>query len=417
MNSKLKNLSNLRWGAATGIIAVFIYLNYYGTYTLWTFGYVALGVYILSNVLLQLFANTPKFTNNELIIFIITLFDLAFLTLLLFYNGGAHNPFTILFIAICSVAAINVTNKTFLLNIILFCLGSLWVIYNFDNVSPSTHHHLDTDYILHLRGMWIANSLAIITITFWIYYLRSQTELIANKHRELQRVLQNVERVESMGRVLAATAHHLNTPLATLQLGINELSDKLRPLSDIERDEWLNDLQLAIKRISDILLNVKVKSRDELRDNTAPKLDFVKCIESLALRWAEARNVSVSFNSKTTNIFISNHILADIIPSIEAILENAYEARYLTNELQIDIDVNDFDKFISVSIKDNGLGMSREILNRATEPLFTNKKSGTGLGLYITHQLVDRLGGSLQINSTPKIGTEVILSFNRRLIV
>jgi signal transduction histidine kinase len=68
---------------------------------------------------------------------------------------------------------------------------------------------------------------------------------------------------------------------------------------------------------------------------------------------------------------------------------------------------------VIVSVVDSGAGMSDETLKRATEPLFTTKANGTGLGLATTRRIVESAGGRLTIRSRLGEGTLVELSFPR----
>lgn len=335
------------------------------------------------------------------------------LTLFLFLNGGAHNPFSILFIAIGSVAAMYLSRWSLVI-VITLSLVCLWVIYSGSGEMP---HHADASYNMHLRGMWLANSLGVLVVTSWIYYLRVQNESLAQKHQEAQRILFHLERVDSLGRLLAMTAHKLNTPLATMQLGVSELSNQKQVLSEIEKNQWLEDLQKALKQVSDIL--VALKSREdtlsvEKYENEA--LNFVEYLETLASRWAATRNASVQFQSDISSFAMSQRHLPQWSAGLEAVFENSYDARPPQKNLIIEITLKKNHKFMELIIKDNGIGMDAAVLRQAGEPLFTTKKSGTGLGLYIFHQLARQFSGALILDSQPRLGTQVKLSFDAALL-
>jgi signal transduction histidine kinase len=64
-----------------------------------------------------------------------------------------------------------------------------------------------------------------------------------------------------------------------------------------------------------------------------------------------------------------------------------------------------------VSVEDTGIGIKKEVLARVFEPFYTTKSSGTGLGLAIAHRIMEDHGGTIQVSSTPEIGTTAVLTF------
>jgi signal transduction histidine kinase len=67
--------------------------------------------------------------------------------------------------------------------------------------------------------------------------------------------------------------------------------------------------------------------------------------------------------------------------------------------------------WLVVSVKDTGIGIKKEDLARVLEPFYTTKSSGTGLGLAIAYRIMDDHGGTIQVSSTPGIGTTTVLTF------
>jgi signal transduction histidine kinase len=68
-------------------------------------------------------------------------------------------------------------------------------------------------------------------------------------------------------------------------------------------------------------------------------------------------------------------------------------------------------RWVVLSVKDTGIGIKKEELARVFEPFYTTKSSGTGLGLPIAHRIMEDHGGTIQISSTPGIGTTVVMTF------
>ena len=64
------------------------------------------------------------------------------------------------------------------------------------------------------------------------------------------------------------------------------------------------------------------------------------------------------------------------------------------------------DRRVVITVRDSGKGIADDDLPRIFDPYFTTRRAGTGLGLAIAKHIVDSLGGSIGVNTTPGVGTE-----------
>ena len=144
-------------------------------------------------------------------------------------------------------------NRTGTVLIIISCLAGLWFVYAGDPHASMHHGSHGQSYFSHLQGMWIANSLGVFLICGWIYYLRHMNEKVVMNHQKTQEVLANIEKVESLGRLAASAAHHINTPLGTIQLGLSELSDQKNPINKEDHQRWMTDMQQAVVEIRSVI--------------------------------------------------------------------------------------------------------------------------------------------------------------------
>ncbi len=71
------------------------------------------------------------------------------------------------------------------------------------------------------------------------------------------------------------------------------------------------------------------------------------------------------------------------------------------------------EKFITISIIDNGTGIANSNISKILEPYYTTKKNGSGLGLAITKKIIDDHNGSMMVKSTKSIkGTVILMKFH-----
>ena len=95
------------------------------------------------------------------------------------------------------------------------------------------------------------------------------------------------------------------------------------------------------------------------------------------------------------------------------VLVNSWHALPEGGTITIQADVPD-DRCVRMTLEDNGIGMSAEVLGRIFEPFYTTKgECGTGLGLAVCRELIERCGGTIRLDSTPGVGTTVTMEFMR----
>ncbi len=225
--------------------------------------------------------------------------------------------------------------------------------------------------------------------------------------------MEHSQKLSSIGRLAAGVAHEINNPLAI----INEKAGLMRDIMDLRPD--FPDKEKFSRQIDSILRSV-----DRCRGITHRMLGFAKRmdvkIETLNLN--EVLEETLGFlerEAQYRNVEIRRNLAADM-PSIPTdhgqiqqvflnILNNALAA--VPDGGRITLTTwNADERFVGVSIEDNGCGMSEETTKNMFEPFFTTKKEkGTGLGMSITYGIVKRLGGELKVRSTLNEGTTMTI--------
>jgi signal transduction histidine kinase len=219
----------------------------------------------------------------------------------------------------------------------------------------------------------------------------------------------------SIGQLSAGVAHEINNPLAL----INETAGYVKDLfvidqrykEDTELVEHIDSILEAVERCGTITrqllgfarrFDVQIQPVD-LKDMVADVLNFHK-------KEAEYRNISVDVNIPETIPLIETDRgkLQQIILNL---VNNAFQAT--KNDCSLDIRGHlDGAERVSLSIRDNGCGISEAHLNKIFEPFFTTKKEGkgTGLGLSITYGLVKKLHGDITVQSKEGEGTTFVIT-------
>jgi two-component system NtrC family sensor kinase len=225
--------------------------------------------------------------------------------------------------------------------------------------------------------------------------------------------MEHSQKLSSIGRLAAGVAHEINNPLAI----INEKAGLMRDIIGMRED--FPDKDKFSRQIEAILRSV-----ERCRGITHRMLGFAKrmdvkievldlnsvLVETLGFleREAEYRNVELvreldpnlpsipTDHGQIQQVFLNilNNALAAVPDGGKIVLKSWSES----------------DRFVAISIQDNGCGMSEETAKNMFEPFFTTKKEkGTGLGMSITYGIVKRLGGDIRVVSKINEGTTMTI--------
>ncbi len=215
------------------------------------------------------------------------------------------------------------------------------------------------------------------------------------------------ERLASLGTMAAGVAHELNSPLTFVMLGLEWIERQLvlsagaDPASARLR-ERLREVQDGARRIQRIVRDLKGFTRPE--ESRATRIDVVSAIEgALSLAAAEVRyRATIERDYGDIPAISGNHArLGQVFLNLLVNAAHALpEVRSAANRIRIRSFLAD-DGRVAVEISDNGAGIPPEHLPRLFEPFFTTKSvgQGTGLGLWVCHEIVSELSGEIRVES------------------
>jgi len=249
-------------------------------------------------------------------------------------------------------------------------------------------------------------------------YFLEVTSDIRERVRMRQKLLE-IEKLTSMGKMAAGTAHHLNTPLAAMLLRLQmmrERSHQAPCAADLERVEsGLHFCQYFVQRLLEFSRRTPTQKQpadlaalvQSVVSFLAPPILSKRARVTLAVDAANGRRVFADRNQLEAlfTILISNAL--DAIPREGAI---KIECSFLPRPSRPGA-ANGDSGCIEIRITDNGCGIPASDFPHVFEPFFTTKGAGkgTGLGLAIAQNIVADHGGSIRLQSTPEHGTAAII--------
>jgi two-component system NtrC family sensor kinase len=223
------------------------------------------------------------------------------------------------------------------------------------------------------------------------------------------------ERLASLGTALAGIAHEINNPLSNVSTSAEILREENERADPRERRELIDQIISQTDRATDIIRTVLDFTREPRTDRRSANL------------LATVRAALILVHARTPPLV---SIDVDVAPGLEIRMDKTKLEQAFVN-----LFTNAFDaladggrggkvrvsaqpsgeKDVEIVFEDTGRGMAREVLERVFDPFFTTKDvgHGTGLGLYLTHQIVEQHGGTIRLESTAGEGTTVHLTLPR----
>ena len=225
----------------------------------------------------------------------------------------------------------------------------------------------------------------------------AKREKINVRFRQAREELAQANRLGSIGAITASVAHEINQPVAAIKTFAQNAKKLVDRKDELRVLQNLNSIVELSGKISAITTELRRYAR---RDNQAIEKIFLhKILEGVELLVGDRiRSASVDFQ------IIGNRIneltlQADRV-RVEQILvnliQNSLEALGGQNAPQLQLTVEEQDKFIAMTLDDNGLGIDEDTLAEIFTPFFTSKPTGLGIGLGIARDISIEFGGSLE---------------------
>jgi PAS domain S-box-containing protein len=258
--------------------------------------------------------------------------------------------------------------------------------------------------------------------SFYIVHIQDITTQKAAQieNQKLEAQLYHAQKMEAVGTLAAGIAHDFNNILSAI-MGNAELAMMDAAADTVIHKDLENVLQ-ACQRASDLTKQILSFSRSD-KDEMAPIQLNVAVKEALKLlRSSIPSHISI-VQDISAKPFVVKGDLTQIHQLIMNLCTNSYHAMMKkdTGTLKVSLtpDVIELPKYagtkscLKLQVSDTGSGMTPEVMKKIFEPYFTTKDKGhgTGLGLSIAHSIVEKHGGTINVESEVGIGTTFTINF------
>lgn len=397
---RLRTTIFIRWVAVTGqLAAIIIAFQYFELALDLSLCFFAVGLSALANIVASLFFPESKRLSELENVFMI-LFDLFQLAFLLFLTGGLNNPFSFLLVAPVVVSAAALKKKSTII------IGSAAVLivtllsYFFVPLETLSGKTLTIPDIF-LFGNWVAISTGIVFLAFYSNRVTSELNTMSDALFATQAALSREQKLTDLGGVVAAAAHELGTPLATIKLTSSELIEELKNFPELHDDAML--IRDQADRCGDILNGMGGAGKDDLQMHQTLLAEIIR--EAAEPHSQRGVTIETKISDGHKGGIDEPYIIRrpEIIHGLRNMIQNAVD--FATSKVWVESSWTK--ESITITISDDGYGYPPNLLGRLGDPFLGAKigkenrqgYEGMGLGLFIAKTLLERTGAKISFSN------------------
>ena len=248
--------------------------------------------------------------------------------------------------------------------------------------------------------------------------LRETLHQLEKSRDELTAALEKEKELNDLkSRFVSMASHEFRTPLSTIMSSVSLIEKYVNQDEQDKRQKHINRIKSQVKILTNILEEFLSLGKLEEGTISERKTEF-NIKEMMSELVSEMNNLAkdkqhIEFSCMgSESVYIDRGLLHNVLVNL---VSNAI--KYSGDEGLINIDVHHTPDMLSISIKDNGIGISEEDLRHLTDRFFRGNNAvniqGTGLGLYIVKKYLDVMNGSISFTSKLNQGTKVFVAFNK----
>lgn len=394
---RLRTLVVLRWIAIAGQTTALIVAVYsFGLRVEVGLAAMTIGASVIANLFSTfLFPENQRLTERQAMLMMV--FDILQLGLLVYLTGGLHNPFALLMLAPVTISAtvlhLRSTLALGLLAVVIITLLSQFYL----PIRTPAGDVMGLPPIFAF-GFWLALVIGVVFLALYNRQVTNEMHTMGEALLATQLALAREQKLTDLGGVVAAAAHELGTPLATIKLVSSELMEEL----EAEHREDAALIRQQADRCRDILRSMGRAGKDDLhlkrapfevvvREAAEPHADRGKALEIRAIPDEGVRGAQPMIWRRP-----------EIIHGLRNLVQNAVDFA----ELEVEVKLGWSEQEIRVRISDDGDGFPPQLIGRIGDPFVSRRRErddrvhrpgydGMGLGLFIAKTLLERSGARI----------------------
>ena len=428
---RLQTLTLLRWLAIVGqLVAIGVAVGVLNFQVPVVLCLLVVGLSVIVNLLIgKIFPQNHRLSETQALILLV--FDMGQLTLLLYLTGGLTNPFALLVLAPVTIAAaVLELRSTLIAGVLAITFVSALVPLNIPlRTAAGAEFSVP---VLFLGGFWLSIVVGVVFLGAYSHKVATEIRAMQDAVMAAQMALAREQKLTDLGGVVAAAAHELGTPLATIKLTSTEMLHDLADRPELQDDARL--IRDQADRCRDILRSMGQAGKDDLYLRQAPLLAVVQ--EAAAPHMNRGKGVKIALPQG--DLVQQPLVLRrpEIIHGLRNLVQNAVDFA----ETTVWIDLDWTESTVSLQVADDGPGFPAQMIGRIGDPFLRVRRSmtegiggpvtspdrpgyeGMGLGLFIAKTLLERSGAKMGFTNggkkppqsgSPRCGAMVSLVWQR----
>lgn len=400
---RVRTLTLVRWVAIWGqFVTITLGEFWFGLNLPLAMCYMAVGVSVLVNLwLIQSTNGRRHLTEQEALVQL--MFDLVQFLALTALTGGLTNPFALLVLVPVTISASSLGRRsTVILGGVAIVLSSATHFFNMPILQPDGGE-VTVPRMLEF-GFWVAIVVGILFLGMYSRRIALDARSMSDALLATQMALAREQKLTDLGGVVAAAAHELGTPLATIKLVSAELMNELKHSRDLYEDAKL--IRDQADRCRDILHGMGRAGKDDLQLHQTTLEQLLR--EAADPHLDRGKEVIFNVTAKEDASGQHHNVLRrpEIIHGLRNFIQNAVD--FADNRVWVDGEWHS--DHLLVRVVDDGRGFPLHLIGRIGDPFVRLRKSeqdltrrpgyeGMGLGMFIAKTLIERTGATLKFSN------------------
>ncbi|ESS74026.1 sensor histidine kinase RegB [Methyloglobulus morosus KoM1] len=361
---------------------------------------------------------------TELEIFSQICIDVLSIAGLLYLTGGASNPITWVFLLPLIITAIMLP-QSYAWYMVILTTSMYTILIGFNIPLPSIEPHMPNTgllhpspimmaneetmqkmhaisdnhyYNLHMFGMWFGFVFSAGLVAFFVAEL---ARMLKHRERSLAEARENAlrdERVVALGTLAASAAHDMGTPLGTIAIVVHELMQDYPVQLYPEINEKMDILENQVNRCKEAL-SLMSASAGEMRAESGTVMLVSDYIDNVLYQWRSHKPTAKLHLDIDPGIAVDAQLIAErtLTHALINVLNNAAEASDPERGIEFYVSWSLSD--LTIKIRDFGSGFPDEIIKFNGNQPVNSKNKGLGVGLFLAHSTIHRMGGKINLSN------------------